>query len=676
MLHSASFSRWLSHAPSVSRCAPVARSHNGLRMSDEVNRRRTTIMRLAREPRDDQAVQALQSAYQSLAEGVLAVAAERGYPGDHPMEALEALRLPHPDVIRLGAVAADLWLAFFGCFRPDEQAFELQQFREAADPINRKLSLLPPGSKPDVEMTLEMLQTLHDLWFMRQETISKRLDQLIADLSKHQVQLGREQLTAAHSADELDRLAQALEAARIALGVPAGAEDKPAETLGRILVAMRDAIEAQRRDARGNIEAFHHFLRAVGAVCQRQPVPALPPEAERVIAQVRAIDDARRAQEVHLRESKALIEALRAEQGELQDALKEKDRRLTASEQPEPEADARLALYRQAFAILDQGGDPRPLLEQVRELERVVPLGREEQAALSRALDASHDELVRTLTALHKLTPLTDDPKRHRPRGLFGIGGRKSPERATVPGLVASLREAGRDLAVFAERARWTQGCLSFAREVPKLKMVFAELVRLVAHWRHQLGDPPPVSISISLDAGTGVLALPAVVVTDLEAIVKRRSKAAAAAQVLAPILEECAALYHAALVPALGIPIPRSQPASKREGPLQATSRLGAELAQLAGRCEAAFREAAQQAFQPDEADRRLLADDHLLRAGLGVLDRAAGECLGRRGVPVPPGGGFPPVPGRGDALAVHNAIAARVNWFEDLARHRFVVG
>lgn len=645
--------------------------------------RRSLSVSIERQIRDQRAdaLGRMHAAYEQLAQALVEGARLRGWMGTDPLEALRVVLAPDTEVQRLGAATGDLWLAFFACFRSDEQAFEAQSFRVQADELNRRLALVPAGERPDSQLTLDLLVALEQLWHQRHAVVNQRLDQLIGDLGTHQAQLGSAQLTTAHAQDELSRAMQVLEGAAIAAGLALPADEQPLDRLTRILAHYRGLSQSSEAATRETTRAFALFIKAVRAVATRGEVPALPPEAQAVVDAVRSLDDARRDQEKTIRELKSQVATLEAQRRELLTTLDRRERRITTLEHSDVSTDERLALYRQAFAVWETGGDPRAVLEQVRTIERVVTFSKADAEQVIKALDRSHADLVRGLSDLYAVQPLIDDPKRYRPRSFLGFGGKSEYDLKTVPGLAEALRDGGRDLRIYAERARWAVGVQDIARQVARIRAVFKELVKLVAHWREKLGDPPPVSISISLDGSSGVLALPAIVATDLEAMLKRKTKVGPAALVLAPILEECVALYHLTVCQAKGAAIPRSQPGAKRESPIQQVTRLTAELSELAGTCEAAFGEAAQRDFVLEDADARLLAEEHLLRGTLSVLDAACAELLGHRGVPpaaagAKAGASFPALPAKKDIAGIGTALELRLAWWEDVARYRFAIG
>jgi hypothetical protein len=345
-----------------------------------------------------------------------------------------------------------------------------------------------------------------------------------------------------------------------------------------------------------------------------------------------------------------------------------RDRRLSRLEEgDESGLDERLRLYREVFTLLETGGDHRAKLDQVRKLERVITLPTDQEGQAARVADRHLAEMAKCLTDLRAIVPLAEDPRRYRPR-LFG----NRYEFKTLRGQIIATRDAARDLVEYLDRARWALGVTVLAKAVPKLRAVFREMVSLVADWRQQLGDPPPVSITISLDGGSGILALPAILASDLETILKKKSKAAQAATSLAPLLEECVALYHRTLEQARGDTVPRAE-TPKRESATQSVARLAAELSSLAAMCETTFSEAAANEFKLSESDSALLTDDHLLRLALQNCDGACDEFAA---LPNTPGTKFTALPGRGkdfDKFLIGGR--QRLEWLEELGLYRVLV-
>jgi hypothetical protein len=593
------------------------------------------------------ALEAVRTSYETLSSAVLNAARGRGYLGGDAAAAAGVLAQPDPDLVRLGKAVADLWLAFFTCFHPRLAPLDTGHFQGGIDALNQRLAGCGPGVAPDPVLAADLLETLERLWNERHEQVVAQLDALATR-------------TVAVEAG----LAAAIDGALGEAGLVPARDEGVGARFARVLAHWRRTAEAARVEARETTAAVGTFLRAVKAVAAGNGAPGLPGEAGAILASIAALDATRRDQERELR-------ALRSEVAGLQAKL------AVAAAPPAPAAPAFdeagvLRHYREALAAFEAGGDPGPALGRARTLERVVTLSDDAAAALVRQLDRFHGDLVRRLEELYKLQPLISDPRRYRPRGLLGLGAKPVHDLRQVSGLVEALVDGAADLVVYAERAKACVGVGVLAAQAPRIRVVFGELVKLVAHWRQKFGDPPPVSVSMSLDGGSGIVALPAVVATDIEAMARKKSKVGPAALVLAPLLEDCVALYHAALAKA-GAAVAVRTIAKPRESPIMALVRLSAELEALAGVCEASFAEAARDEFLISAADRALLQDDHPVRSGLSALDEAIEAMAACRGAP--PRAALP-LASRGDHAGQAQAAAARHAWLTTLTSYRIVIG
>ncbi len=631
---------------------------------------KSTILRLEREIQQEhaRALAAMHQAYDHLSLACLDAARERGYLGADPLGALGHLLAPAPLANQIGEEALQLWRTFFLCFRPDEAAFEAAQFQERAGQLNERVNNLQPGERPDLAMTVELVQTLCGLWEERHQAISGRLDILINELSSNQAKLGSVQLATAHQSDELQRINQVVGGALSELNEPVTESEPLGLQVGRAFTRYRTDLAASRRHAQGMIAATRRLLEALNAIATRREVPPLPPEAEGIVAEVRKLDESRRELEGTVREMRSQMAKLEAERHELMEEVAARDRRLSRYEEgDEGKLDERLRLYRQAFTELETGRDPKALLAQVRKLERVITIGGEEEAHAARVADRHLAEMAKCLGDLRLIVSLAEDPKRYRPR-MFG----SRYEFKTLRGQIAATRDASRDLVEYLDRSRWALGVTVLAKAVPKLRAVFREMVSLVAEWRQKLGDPPPVSITISLDGGSGILALPAILASDLETVLRKRAKAGPAAMSIGPVLESCVELYHKTLEQARGDTVARAE-VGKRESAIQIVERLAAELSNLAAMCETTFSEAAAHEFKLSETDSALLADDHVLRLALQNLD---GACEEFAALPNAPEQKFTELPGRGkDFDKFLSCGRQRAEWLEELGLYRILV-
>jgi hypothetical protein len=631
---------------------------------------KSTILRLEREIQHEhaRALAAMHQAYDHLSASLLTAARERGYLGSDPLGALGHLLAPTPMLNQVGEDTLQLWRTFFLCFRPDEAAFEAAQFQQRAGELNERVNALQPGDRPELPLTVEILQTLCGLWEERHQAISARLDTLISELSTNQAKLGSVELATAHQSDELQRVTQVVTGSLSELNEPINSGEPLGQQVARAFTRYRTDLAASRRHAQGMIAATRRVLEALNAIATRREVPPLPPEAEGIISEVRKLDEARRELENTVRELRGQIAKVEAERHELMEEVAARDRRLSRYEEGDHDKlDERLRLYREAFAALETGGNHKNYLDQVRKIERVITLTSEAETQAARVSDRHVSEIAKCLSDLRAIMVLAEDPKRYRPR-LFG----NRYEFKTLRGQIAAARDATRDLVEYLDRARWAYGVTVLSKAVPKLRAIFREMVSLVAEWRQKLGDPPPVSITISLDGGSGIVSLPAILASDLETVLKKRSKAGPAATSIAPVLESCVQLYHKTLEQARGEPIART-PAEKRESASQIVARLAAELSHLAALCETTFSEAAAHEFQLSEVDSALLADDHVLRMALHNVD---GACEEFAALPNAPTQKFTPLPGRGkDFDKFLTGGRERAAWLEELGMYKILV-
>jgi hypothetical protein len=405
------------------------------------------------------------------------------------------------------------------------------------------------------------------------------------------------------------------------------------QELSAALGQERERRERAEADARATVESLAAFLAAIGAAIEGRQSKPLPGRAEALVEAVRRVGEARAELAQQVAELRAQVTQLSGERRELMEELKARDTALARHEAGEV-----------AEFELDAGA----------------------AAGALKACDRHLDQLVRHLAELRAIVPLSDDPRRYRPR-LFG----GEYELKTLPGQAAALRDAARDLLCYADRARWALGVTRLGKASSRLGSVFQELVRLIAAWRSKLGDPPPVSATMAIRAADSVCALPAVAAADVEALLKRRGAGDKAAAELASVLEPCAALLSRTLAEARGMAPPRTE-AGKRETAKGAASRLAGELADLAGQLEAAFSEAVAADFRLPAAEARLLAEEQLLRLAVQQLD---GACAEFAQLPGAPESKLAPPAGRGDLDGTLQAARSRADWLERVAASRFRV-
>jgi len=634
---------------------------------------RSTVSRLERQFQFDQgqALTALRQAYEHLAEQVLHVGRERGYIGSDPLGALNQAFAPSPWLRPVGEAAREVWQIFFACFRPDEANFEAKHFSESAKPISDRLAALPENGWPDPELVIAILDTLSTFWDERHQAINQRIDMLIKELSTHQSQLGGVQMTAAHQADEMSRIDQVLAAAAGELQIAAVPGQSPAQQLAVVVGRYRDEWLAAGERDKAAAAAHRALASAVLLAARRQDVPELPPADALAAKAVAILANDRHARDEDVRTLRGETARLQAEVRQLMEEVSERDRRIARYEfgpSAPAEENQRLDLYRQAFADFEAGRDPKATLAKVRELERVITLSSTDAAQARKLLDRQLSEVVKVLSEMRQIQQLTEDPKRLRPRLLFG----SKYDFDSVPGQAQATRDAARDVLAYAARARWAQGVGMLAKDAPKLQRVFKEMVGLVAMWRDKLGDPPGASISIDVGRGHAIVALPALLATDLDAVLKRKGRAATqACSDIIPVLTECLDLYRKTLEKAKGEIQPTMVEAPKRESEQAKLGRLSAELTRLGGALEAAFAEAANNGFTLDKPDQNLIGSDHLLLLALQQLDVA---CDVLAVLPGAPAGTFPALPGGRSTLDKLLAAAkGRAGWLEDVARFRF---
>lgn len=608
----------------------------------------------------------LHTVYDYLAGSVVTAAGARGYAGSDPVEAIAWLE-ESAEGTRVSDAAVDLWRTFFMCFRPDENDFEKARSQAAAEEINQQLLNLPEGSTPPPALVGSMLSALSALWHDRHHAISERLDALIADLGQHQAQLGTVKLSAAHRTDELSRIEQLVKGASVELGLHVPSDEPIAQSAIRLVTHYRDELATAQRQSSGQVQSLKRLMEATHAIAMGQPVPALPPEAEALLGDVRYLDTLRRDLEKNNREISDTVSRLEANLKEKVEQLDERDRQIAdLSAQPEVGYQI-LDLYRQALAAWESGADISALAQQIHALERVIALSTSDQSRAVEVADRHLVELTNCLEKLHDIKPMTQDPKRYR-RRMFGA----QYEFKTIAGQIRALRDAGHDVTAYAERARWAHGVGVMAKHAPKLRQVFREMVSFVVQWRNKLGDPPPASISISVDGGSGIISLPAILASDLKMTLRRKHRLGQSAVGLVGVLEGSVAFYHRVLEQALDVIIPRPE-AGKREIPSQALTRLATELAALANICEKAFSEVVSDNFSLAFDDEKLLADEHLLRMSLVTFD---GACIELSALPNAPALSLVTLPGRG-TKGISPMVAAfkeRLDWLELLVGYRVV--
>lgn len=409
---------------------------------------------------------------------------------------------------------------------------------------------------------------------------------------------------------------------------------KLAGELSAALTQARNRAERAEDEHRATVEAFASFLAAIAAAVEgRAAAHPLPGRAGTAVEAVRRLALARSELSDQASDLRAQVAQISAERRRLLDELQAREAELSRR----------------------SSGTPGEITADAAAAARAV-----------KACDRHLEQVAVLLGELRAIIPLSDDPRRFRPR-MFG----GAYELRTLAGQSAALRDAARDLLHYADRARWALGVTRLAKALPRLDAVFRELVRLVAAWRSRLGDPPPVSATMAIKAADSAVALPAVAAADVEALLKRRGCSDKAAAELATVLEPCAALLHRTLLEARGAaPARTAAPAARRETAKAAAARLAGELTAMSGAIETAFSEALATDFRLPSSEQRLLADEPRLRLAVQQLD---GACAELAALPGAPGGGLAQLPPRGDLDAVLSAVRSRADWLETFSASRF---
>lgn len=233
---------------------------------------RTTMLRLERAVREEhqRALALARLEWQRLAQAVVQAARRRGFAGDDPYLALQALAAVDHELRRLASALGDLWLGLIARHGADARAEE-PAFRAAADAINRRLAQAHGDGPVDAALLAEAVAAIVALWA---------------------------QLPAAPAAaPEADDLAARLEHER----------------------AGRQAAERERD---GTVQAFGVFLAALSAALAGRP-SELPGRGAEVVAAVRALADERAALVRQLGELRQRLAQLAGERRQLADEMQE-----------------------------------------------------------------------------------------------------------------------------------------------------------------------------------------------------------------------------------------------------------------------------------------------------------------------------------------------------------------
>ncbi len=651
---------------------------------------RSTVLRLERRIQQDHAdaVVAMEAAYAEIAGAAVQAARDCGYLGSDPLGAIAHLATPATDLGGIAPIIIDLWQVFFASFRSDEAQFEAARFRQDAADLNARVEALATGEQPDSDLLRALLDTLIVFWEERTQSVSERLDHLIADLNSHQAALGSTSLAAAHHEDLITRATGLVATALVEWGDQVPTDLDLAQLMARLIDRWRNEHATVRRVAQDTKQQHQAFLQALeqAAMAGRRPLseadqdgqndgddpgPRLSSSARKVVREVADLVETGRLLEKDAARLQARVVELERSEQTLRQEMVNRDAMLARYElqaHARDDDDQRLDLYRQAVRALSAGRDASGLLDKIQELERVLVTSRSQQEQAHTLLDRRMDECVSNLLLLRRCVPLIDDPRRFRPRLL-----KSSPYRLkTLSGLIQALRDASRDVQLYADRARWVYGVQVLTRSFGALRKIFAEMVRLVADCRERAGGAPPLSLSISMDQSSGVASLPRYLALDVQSLARRRSASRYLHHIL-PLFEECLERFHAVVEKASGETVERPA-ANKRESAPRACARLADELLGLDGMMNTLFAEAGSQGWQMSREDQTLAESEPVIGMALEAID---GACDVLAVIDGSPATDFTRVP-RGKRLNSQLLLTCareRVAWLEDIATYRIEV-
>ncbi|MFW5845574.1 MAG: hypothetical protein ACOCXJ_05045, partial [Planctomycetota bacterium] len=440
-----------------------------------------------------------------------------------------------------------------------------------------------------------------------------------------------------------------------------------------LVAAYRKALRErgqEREHERAVHEAHLVWLRRVLGDSEA-PEPGIKPhgEAKRLLKQALeavqerdCLDASYRQLHEENAEQRATIEQLRHE-------LRARDELLTRyefGERAHVEEDERLRLYRVVVARYEAGEEPGAALEQVRRLEMVITVAPQQEHQNIAHCDRQLGMLSECLGDLRRILPLSEDPRRFRPRLLAS-----SPYRLkTLVGQFQALRDAARDVLTYVDRARWAVGLTQLQREFGRLRRVFQEMVRLTAELGERAGAEPPVSLTLSLDTNVGLANLPGVLAEDVERLVRKKGVGPKTMNDLAELLEETVRLFHASLVKAVGKPIERRE-SPNRESAKKTLQRLCRDLRDLSALMHGVFAEAAEKGYELSAQEERLIEDHSRLLLAVQQVDGAVQALALLPGAPGAELGRLPRGK-RADWDALLDSCRDRVTWLETLAQYR----
>ena len=570
----------------------------------------------------------MQRVYESLASAVLNAARARGYGGDDVQSAATLLSTPDPNVRRLCELSLKLWQQ-----RSPTNHGDLQQ---AVDSI-------PANRCPSLPLSVELLSHL---------------------LEQAAENRGSTVVEAIESSDE-NHLGQLLGAALTEMGEDIE-DEAPHRLLGQLIKRYRSILQQRSTQSELHRKQLAAILMALQDVLSGH-MPSLDKLGEDgvIIAGIHSM----------LERSKETIERARVAEKhyrESQQELLQRDQEISTLKQEIRELqapgseDQRLSAYRDAFALMEKGEDPTPLLEQIRDQERVFICHQGQQDEALKLLDRSLEHAANGLGTLRRLAPFGHDPKRYRPRLL----GKSAYNFKTLPGMLAACRDLSSDLGAFSHRIAWAEGLGNFGETLKELRPAMKEMVRFVADCREKTGDRVTMSLTVNMQTMAGLASLPALLAGDLLRLAKSR-KAKDMIDDILPLSDEIITSYHAALAegnddcPALPV-------ASKRASSATKLKQLATHLESLASFQEAQYQGAETQGFELTDNDRALMKDKDLLRRAareIATMVEACGQLPG-----APERAALPSLPNQHNehGQVWHDFLSAHQQWLSEAARYR----
>ena len=360
-----------------------------------------------------------QLAYDELAALVMSLARTQGFSGSDPVAAVEHLRTPTGALLRLGRLTVDLWSAFFGGFRPDEQQFEQQAFLEKAQTLQESVAALQHGAVPDVALCEQILLTLGEYWQQRQEELHHRIDLLIQEVRDGQQAHQQAALSEAHQSDELARLLEVLYPVALEMGISRHDDTPPAQTLIAILQRIRQELREQSEAMQVERDWRRQWGAGIAAVIADTEISAegLREEDVVLLQEIRSVFQSHAASAQH---AQALQQHVHHVQQQAQALLQRERQKLEQVREELAAAQTQLARYEQAVRDLRAGTAVSPALQELAAHAPLQQLDSDQQQRLWRSLDALREQFAVALEQLYTAQPLGEDPRILRPRRLRG----------------------------------------------------------------------------------------------------------------------------------------------------------------------------------------------------------------------------------------------------------------